>query len=95
MRSLPPALYWKSIPVARLFSAESHLLLCGLRAPVRATSVLSGYTLKSHEKIEIRLPGTALRNGTNALAFSMPKPPTVQDPYVYVFELDVEIRFPH
>ena len=58
-----------------------------------AGRVPSGYRLKTHEEVEIRLPGTALRNGTNALAFSMPKQPTERDPYVYIFEFDVEIRF--
>ena len=58
-----------------------------------AGRIPSGYTLKDHEQIEIRLPGTALRNGTNRMAFSMPKQPTERDPYVYIFEFDVEIRF--
>jgi len=58
-----------------------------------AGRIPSGYTLKNHEEIEIRLRGAALRNGTNTLAFSMPKQPTMEDPYVYIFELDVEIRF--
>ena len=58
-----------------------------------AGRIPSGYTLKTHEQIEIRLPGTALRNGMNTMAFAMPKQPTNRDPYVYVFEFDVEIRF--
>jgi len=58
-----------------------------------AGRIPSGYMLKEHERIEIRLPGTVLRDGTNTMAFSMPKQPTMQDPYVYIFEFDVEIRF--
>jgi hypothetical protein len=58
-----------------------------------AGRIPSGFKLKSHERIEVSLPGTALRNGTNTLAFAMPKQPTGRDPYVYIFELDVEIRF--
>ena len=58
-----------------------------------AGRIHSGHTLRTHEKIEIRLPGTALCNGTNTLAFSMPKQAEIHDPYVYIFELDVEIRF--
>ena len=58
-----------------------------------AGRIPSGYNLKSHEQIEISLPGTALRNGMNQLAFSMPKVLTDRDPYVYIFELNVEVRF--
>lgn len=42
---------------------------------------------------EVRLPGTALCNGMNTMAFSMPKQATIHDLYVYIFEFDVEIRF--
>ncbi len=58
-----------------------------------AGRVPSGYNLKEHERIEIQLPGSALRNGVNTMAFAMPKQPEMQDPYVYIFEFDVEIRF--
>ncbi|MBI3921643.1 MAG: hypothetical protein HY318_09520 [Armatimonadetes bacterium] len=63
------------------------------RSKQPAGRIPSGFKLKTHELIEVRLPGTALRNGTNALAFSMPKPPTDRDPYVYIFELDVDVKF--
>ncbi len=58
-----------------------------------AGRIPSGFRLKSHELIQIRLPGTALRNGINTLAFSIPHNPTDRDPYVYVFELDLEVRY--
>jgi len=58
-----------------------------------AGRIPSGFKLKSHELIEFHLPGTALRKGGNKLEFSMPKPPTERDPYVYIFELDVRVRF--
>ena len=58
-----------------------------------AGRIPAGYRLAAHELIEISLPGTVLRNGTNAFAFAMPKSPTARDPYVYVFEFDVTLRF--
>jgi len=64
------------------------------RSEQPAGRIPSGYNLKSHELIEFRLPGTALQNGMNRLAFSMPEPLTDHEPYVYIFELDVEVRFP-
>lgn len=63
------------------------------RSEQPAGRIPSGYNLKSHEQIEINLPGTALRNGMNQLAFFMPKVLTDRDPYVYIFELNVEVRF--
>ena len=58
-----------------------------------AGHVPSGYDLTDHERIEIQLPGSALHNGVNTMAFAMPKPLEMHDPYVYIFEFDVEIRF--
>ena len=58
-----------------------------------AGRIPSGHNLKSHELIEIRLKGTALRNGMNQLAFSMPKVLTDREPYVYIFELCVNVQF--
>jgi len=55
--------------------------------------VPSGFDLKEHERIEIRLPGPSLRNGVNTMAFAMPKQLEMHDPYVYIFEFDVEVRF--
>lgn len=63
------------------------------RSKEPAGRIPSGYRLKTHEMVEIHLPGTALHNGMNALAFSMPKSPTDRDPYVYIFEFDVDVRF--
>ena len=63
------------------------------RSKQPAGRIPSGYKLKTHETVEIHLPGAVLRNGMNTLSFSMPKRPTERDPYVYIFEFDVEIRF--
>jgi len=63
------------------------------RSKQPAGRIASGFRLKTHEMVQIQLPGTALRNGINALAFSMPKGPTDRDPYVYIFEFDVDVRF--
>lgn len=63
------------------------------RTRQRADRIPSGFTLKAHELIQINLPGTALKDGTNTLAISIPRFPTDRDPYVYIFELDVEVRF--
>jgi len=39
------------------------------------------------------VPGCELRNGENTLAFEMPKFPQERDPYVYIYNLDVELAF--
>ncbi len=66
---------------------------CISRSKQPAGRIPSGFKLKSHELIELRVPGTSMRNGVNTLAFSMPHAPTDKDPYVYIYELDVTVRF--
>lgn len=58
-----------------------------------AGRVASGFTLGSHEQLELQLPGSRLRNGINTLAFEMPKYPHEQDSYVYIYDLEAELTF--
>ncbi|MBI4025396.1 MAG: hypothetical protein HY360_10485 [Verrucomicrobia bacterium] len=53
----------------------------------------SGFRLRNHELVEIHLPGTALRSGNNTLAFEIPKYPHERDPYVFIYEFEVDVRF--
>lgn len=58
-----------------------------------AARIPSGFLLKTHEIVELRLPGRALRDGENTLAFEMPHLPQERDPYVYIYELEAEVGF--
>ncbi|MBI4028702.1 MAG: family 10 glycosylhydrolase [Verrucomicrobia bacterium] len=61
------------------------------RAPVGR--IPSGFLLKAHEIVELQAPGRELRDGENTLAFEMPKFPHERDPYVYIYEFEVELNF--
>ena len=61
------------------------------RAP--AGRVPAGFLLKAHETVELQVPGRELRDGGNALAFEMPKFPHERDPYVYIYDLEVDLTF--
>jgi hypothetical protein len=61
------------------------------RAP--AGRLPSGFLLKSHQAVEVTVPGSELRNGRNTLAFEMPKFPERRDPYVYIYDLTAEVAF--
>ena len=56
-----------------------------------AGKIPSGFMLNRHELLEIRLPASNLVNGENSLAFHMPHFPCETDPYVYIYELVVDI----
>lgn len=62
------------------------------RAP--AGRIPSGFVLKAHEIVELRVSGRELRDGENYLAFEMPKFPHERDPYVYIYELAGDVSFP-
>jgi hypothetical protein len=72
----------REIPAAALQTAK---------AP--AGRIPSGFQLKTHEIVALQVSGRDLRDGENTLAFEMPKPPHERDPYVYIYELDVEVTF--
>lgn len=61
------------------------------RAP--AGRIPSGFLLKAHEIVELRVSGRELRDGENTLAFEMPKFPQERDPYVYIYDLTVDLTF--
>ncbi len=60
-----------------------------------AGRIMSGFKLGEHEIIMIRLPGTALNPGKNSLSFEIPVPnePKERDPYVHIYELEVDVSF--
>jgi len=58
-----------------------------------AGRIRSGFLLKRHEIVEFTVPGCALRDGVNSLAFEMPKFPHERDPYVCVYDLAVDVQF--
>jgi hypothetical protein len=58
-----------------------------------AGRVPSGFLLKAHETVEIELSGRELRDGENTLAFELLRAPHERDPYVYVYDLEAEVRF--
>lgn len=53
----------------------------------------SGFLLRSHELVKIALPARELALGENRLAFHIPRFPKASDPYVYIYELDVNLTF--
>lgn len=69
--------------------AESELKKT--RAP--AGRIPSGFVLKAHEIVEVRMSGRELRDGENNLAFEMPKFPQERDPYIYIYELEADVVF--
>ncbi len=56
-----------------------------------AGKIPSGFTLKKHELLQIKVPASKLINGENSLAFHIPHFPCETDPYVYIYELVVDI----
>jgi hypothetical protein len=58
-----------------------------------AGRVRSGFKLKSHELVELRLPGRRLSDGINTLAFEMSKFPHERDPYIYIYDLEIDLTF--
>ena len=53
----------------------------------------SAFRLKTHQLVELQVPGSELRDGENTLAFEMPKFPHERDPYVYIYELEADAAF--
>jgi hypothetical protein len=58
-----------------------------------AGRIPSGFLIPRHELVELVVPGRTLKNGTNTLAFEMPKFPHERDPYIYIYDLEVELIF--
>jgi len=52
---------------------------------------ITGFRLNEHELVEISLPGDKLVQGENQLAFHIPHFPKEEDPYIYIYELELEI----
>ena len=56
-----------------------------------AGKIPSGFKLKRHELLEIEVSGSKLVNGKNSLSFHVPRFPDRRDPYVYIYELVVDM----
>jgi len=56
-----------------------------------AGKIVSGFELAEHELIEIKQPAGKLNFGENSLAFHIPKFPEERDPYVYIYQLEVDV----
>ena len=63
------------------------------RQRVPAGRIRSGFRLRAHEVLTLRVPGRLLRDGVNTLAVEMPKFPAPRDPYVFLYELEADIAF--
>jgi hypothetical protein len=53
----------------------------------------SGFKLKSHEIVELTVPGREIKDGENTLAFEIPRFPAPRDPYIYIYDLAADVRF--
>lgn len=51
----------------------------------------SGYLLRKHQLVAITLSANRLKFGKNLLAFHISRFPEARDPYVYIYELTVDI----
>ncbi|MCC7519939.1 MAG: hypothetical protein IT578_12240 [Verrucomicrobiae bacterium] len=60
------------------------------RAP--AGRIPSGFRLRAHEIVEVRISGRELCDDENTLAFEIPHYPGDRDPYVYIYELEAEVQ---
>lgn len=62
------------------------------RRPQPAGSIASGFKLGEHEKIIITPPASAMKQGQNTLGFYVPRFPEEQDPYIQIYELNVDVN---
>jgi hypothetical protein len=53
----------------------------------------SGFYLKTHEIVELQIPGKELIDGKNILGFEMPHFPQERDPYIYIYALEADVSF--
>jgi len=61
------------------------------RAKQPPQKIPSGFKLYTHEQIRVRVPGAALKMGANTLSFHVPRFPHASDPYIYMYELTVDV----
>jgi len=54
--------------------------------------ILSGYLLRKHNMIEIEVPYGMLICGENNISFEIPGFPEAKDPYIYIHQLEVEVK---
>jgi len=78
-----------------------HYYVNGERIPPRrvktkkqpAGLIQSGFELGPHQLVEIDIEPRKVKNGENSLAFEIPRFPEARDPYVYFYELKVNVSF--
>ncbi|MHC4874702.1 MAG: hypothetical protein ACYTFY_22865 [Planctomycetota bacterium] len=58
----------------------------------QAEKISSGFILPKHQSVEITLSGREFVKGINKLAFFIPGPLKDKDPYIYIYQLTVEIN---
>ncbi|MCM8776827.1 MAG: family 10 glycosylhydrolase [Candidatus Omnitrophica bacterium] len=54
--------------------------------------ILSGYLLRKHNMIEINVPYGILVCGENSISFEIPGFPEARDPYIYIYQLEAEVK---
>ena len=62
------------------------------REPQPAGPIASGFKLGEHEKITITPPASAMKQGENTLGFYVPRFPEEHDPYIQIYELNVDVN---
>jgi len=62
------------------------------RQPQPAGPISSGFKLGEHEKIIITPPASAMKEGENTLGFFVPRFPEEHDPYIQIYELNVDVN---
>ena len=58
----------------------------------QSAGTIWGFDIKDHDLVEISLPGDRFMRGENRLGFHIPHFPRKGDPYIYIYELDVEVE---
>lgn len=62
------------------------------RQPTPAGEISSGFKLGEHEKIILTPPAKVMKQGENTLAFYVPRFPEEHDPYIQIYELNVDVN---
>jgi hypothetical protein len=58
-----------------------------------AGRIPSGWKLGPHQVVTLQVSGRELIDGTNTLAFEINREPAPRDPYIYIYDLTVDLEF--
>jgi len=61
------------------------------RESQEAGRIVSGFDLGVHEKVTLNIPASALQAGDNTIGFYVPRFPEINDPYIMIYELLLDI----